>query len=138
MKVERFEQAHELTDGQLVTDAAGELWKITKYHDETWLMHFSDEYAFTVKSDGGTHAHGGDAPLPWSTVKVVPDRVGEGASCSTMCGGCGDMQQLDFEGRFMPHTNRHTDRPCAAELDPDGARRWQEFCAGLDQPELWR
>lgn len=81
MRVERFEQAHQLADGQLITDAAGYLWKIHKYDTggaagETWLMHFSDEYAFWVRPSGETHALGNDAPLPWTTVKVVPDADG--------------------------------------------------------------
>lgn len=28
--------------------------------------------------------------------------------------------------------------PLTAETSADLARRWQQFCAGLDQPELWR
>ena len=137
MKVERFEQAHQLAEGQLVLDNNQNLWKVHKflYRDgpykgraDTWLVDFAgDEYPFTVKLDGETYALGEDAPLPWVTVKVVPDDPDPSAyltNSSTMC-VCGDMQQCLMPGAgnvFAPHTNRKTGEPCPGIPTPGWPR----------------
>lgn len=76
MKVERFEQAHQLADGQLITDAAGALWKVChgSGKEHTVLCGVGgDEQARIIKAAGETQVYGDEAPLPWVTVKVVPD-----------------------------------------------------------------
>jgi hypothetical protein len=121
MKVERFADAHQLTDGQLITDADGNLWKVFRPEPggRMWLYEQGD----TGVSSFEATDPGDDAPLPWSTVKVVPDddlprptldpcpvcgkadwpeggmhaarsihlRAHERSNSSTMC-VCGDMQ----------------------------------------------
>lgn len=79
VKVERFEQAHDLPDGQLVTDANGELWEVrhgSGQHHTVLSSVGADEQAVMIKAAGETHVYGDEAPLPWSTVKVVPRRAG--------------------------------------------------------------
>lgn len=66
MKIERWQDHDQLVEGQLVTDAAGNLWKIAKFQDETWLL------PYVPFSSLGTSALGDDAPFPLTVVKVVP------------------------------------------------------------------
>jgi hypothetical protein len=73
MKIETWQQCHELSKGQLVVDADGEVWRVSKYEDETWLECFSDEYATTIKPDGTVPRQtADDAKLPLTVVKTVP------------------------------------------------------------------
>lgn len=77
-----YQQLHDLPEGRLVRDASGEVWRIYYYRPsrttddalrETWLQHFSDEYAFwvrrtpdptVIKGGGLTAAIGSTPPLP--------------------------------------------------------------------------
>lgn len=121
MIIERWEDHDQLQDGQLVTDAEGKLWKVYKYkslsdgHVETWLQHWSDEYAFEMggdSSEGGVYALGDDAPFPLTAVRVVPD-VEPWSLISTMC-VCGQNQQiaaLSSRNVFPAHNDAAGD-PC--------------------------
>jgi hypothetical protein len=98
VKVERWEDHDQLVEGQLVADASGKLWlvrqpKPTDGDDrvQTWLCHFSDEYAFVMNAElsggrRGVYALGDDAPFPLTTVHVVPD---ESAVVLPPCEVCG-------------------------------------------------
>lgn len=120
MRVERFEQAHQLAEGQLVIDAKGELWKAIHYLGDVQLIGFEGvENAFIVDQSGQGRPLGpeDDAPLPWLTVKVVPDDPDLSAyrtNSSTMC-VCGDMATVLLSGAgnvFAPHLDRKTGKPC--------------------------
>ena len=124
MIIERWEDHDQLQDGQLVTDAEGKLWKVYKYkslsdgHVETWLQHWSDEYAFEMggdSSEGGVYALGDDAPFPLTTVRVVPEvDPWTPYQLSTLC-VCGQMQQVVFSAElgnvFAAHVDKAGD-PC--------------------------
>jgi hypothetical protein len=83
MKIDRYEDHGQLQAGQLILDNDGKLWRVAKYRfggdpEETWLEHFSDEYAFMMRNlppDIGNsgQALGDDCPLPLTVVKVVPE-----------------------------------------------------------------
>ena len=125
MRIERWEDHNQLVEGQLVTDAAGKLWKVHKYtssradgHVETWLCHFSDEYAFCMgvgyvgPDRPKVYALGDDAPFPLTTVKVVP-QDDEPTRMSTMC-VCGQNQRglgVDARNVFAAHNDKAGD-PC--------------------------
>lgn len=74
---------HRLSEGDLVRAANGELLKVTKhrrYDDydktgpvETWLEHWSDEYAIWL-TDDGMHDNGEVNIFPLTVVDVVPRR----------------------------------------------------------------
>jgi hypothetical protein len=82
MQISDHTEHRKLDDGQLVTDAAGRLWRVTKYRPvvagvrqepptETWLEHWSDEYAVSMSDDKIVCI--GDEPLfPLTVVQVVP------------------------------------------------------------------
>lgn len=72
MKIQQWQQCHELSKGQLVVDADFEVWRVSKHDDETWLEPFSDEYATIVRSDGGVRVDSETAKLPLTVVKAVP------------------------------------------------------------------
>lgn len=184
MKIETWQQCHELPEGQLVVDAEGEIWRVTRYEQlpgETWLSCFSDEYATVISSEGGVHIDAETAKLPLEVVQVTPGpyqalvalgltederrvlaakatyqandqddfryqcpdpverarlkarwqeiadalhpdpwgtaktRPSPMAIVATMCGSCGENQQIAGDGRgFVPHSNR-AGEPCKGE-----------------------
>lgn len=83
MKIETWQQCHELRDGQLVVDAEGEIWRITKpgaagkpgsqwFDGETWLQHFSDEYATIIRKDFSVRNDPPGVKLPLEVVQFTP------------------------------------------------------------------
>lgn len=77
MAIQRYEDHGQLQDGQLVTDGDGKLWRVSKHSfsggpEETWLEHFSDEYAAWLTDRGVAGPGRNDAPLPLTVVMVVP------------------------------------------------------------------
>lgn len=73
MKIEQWQQCHQLSEGQLVIDADFEIWLVSKHDDETWLEPFSDEYATIIRSDGDVRVDPETAKLPLTVLKTVPD-----------------------------------------------------------------
>lgn len=76
--ITEYQQLRQLPSGTLIRDSSGEVWQVTKYinrvrpdqPEETWLCHFSDEYAFIVRQDS-THAHGNQPSLPMKTIQEL-------------------------------------------------------------------
>lgn len=59
---------HQLAHGTVVKDSSGQVWIVTKHHDETWLCPFSDEYSFSIRADGSTYALGDTPTLPLTVI----------------------------------------------------------------------
>lgn len=136
MKIERWQQCHQLPKGQLVVDADGEIWRITKYKDETWLEHFSDEYATVIKPDGTVpHQSTDNAKLSLTAVKTAPVDAD-----TTLV----DLQLSEDERRVLAvkATYESTNQDDFRYQSPDpGERarlkaRWQQIADAL-HPDPW-
>lgn len=84
MQINDHTEHHKLADGQLVTDASGQLWRVSKHQFprgqgsvETWLEHWSDEYAVWLTDDRVACLSPSDEPLfPLTVMRVVPEPAG--------------------------------------------------------------
>ncbi len=84
MQVNDHTEHHRLADGQLVQDASGRLWRVSKHQFlrgqgpvETWLERWSDEYAVWLTDDRVACLSPSDEPLfPLTVVQVVPEPAG--------------------------------------------------------------
>lgn len=112
MKVERFEQAHQLADGQLVTDNGGNLWTVFRAEagGRTWLYDVgSPGLSFEVSASGELIPGDDEASapsLPWRTVTIIEDDAPP-----VYCTRCGSTSFAAGSPPITAETGRPNEEP---------------------------
>lgn len=135
MKIEAWQDCHQLPEGRLVVDAEGEVWRVSKHDGDTWLEPFSDEHATVIHPDGSFLEHWDDDPkLPLELAQFT-----RGPYQALVDLGLTEIERKVLAAKATYQSNDQDDFRYQSSDPVERARlkaRWQQIADAL-HPDPW-